>query len=701
MTVINKGDNFKTVKIRGGWTPIGDSASENEVIINNGTFNNGVYTQYITGGSAVSSATSNKVTINKGTFNNDEGLFIYGGQAGNVGTASDNCVEINDGNFVKSCICGGQAGDGGVANNNCVKINGGNFVGDDASGSAIFGASISGLSVVNGSANNNSVEINGGTFDGATFNPYRIAAAFGSDCNNNRVTINNGEFRNVYIGTVGGTEIVPGTNYIDIKGGTFKENVRLDGSMGLNSILNIYKKDVTVAEVNGFTDINFYLPDNVVNNDTMLTVTETLYPLIIDDVDEYDYVNVNGRNVKYINVKAGVSGSAALNTGDKVTLLNYTGEDASDDETRDTATDAIEHAKLGTLTVGVSADYDLILSKNADNTQIVATVGEVRKKNNNNNNKKSTGMKPDTKSMVETGMASLAMLNEGADLLATGVMSRAQQDAEAANSSEMTPSFSIGGGKYRLNSGSHVDSKTYNMNLSFAKEIKNSKGKLMLAPFIEYGRGSYDSYLDNGVHGFGDSSFWGVGVMARQTNEDGLYYEGAIHGGNVKTDYDTNSLHDAIGRTPSYDRSNMFYAAHVGIGKVQTISEGNTLDYYGKLFYSHQNSSGATLGTGEHYDFGTIDSVRMLLGAKFTHAINDSSSIYAGAAWQQEFSGSASARWRGMETDAPTLKGATGIMELGYTVKPDNSPVAIDLGVNGKFGKQKGFGVNAKFEWGF
>ena len=52
-----------------------------------------------------------------------------------------------------------------------------------------------------------------------------------------------------------------------------------------------------------------------------------------------------------------------------------------------------------------------------------------------------------------------------------------------------------------------------------------SSGKLLIAPVIEYGRGSYDSYLDNGTHGDGDAHFWGAGLMAKQLNDDGLYYE--------------------------------------------------------------------------------------------------------------------------------------------------------------------------------
>lgn len=783
--VINKGDDFKTYKIMGGYTIVGNSASKNEVIINNGTFNgDGTHDMYIVGGYSPKDATLNKVTINGGTFNNSYGVFIYGGEAGN-GTATDNEVIITGGTFVgtskiiggmvsgnnpesitsgnkvnisgttnitSSAICGGSNYNGTVSSNEVnitsgtLKVNsifGGYLtsIGKIAeknsviiTGGKVVAGQIYGGAAGAGIAKGNSVTIGGGAEVKGEFGGCYIYGGFadgeGGRAEGNTVTIG-ADLKNAYIyggygskDAIGNKVIVKSGNIsseitggysnkgiasgntLVLEGGTIESYtisggrsssgettgniVELRGTKVIGSVqggegpnahdniikvyagdlsaallnsdkIEIHGKDLNIQHITDFNQLDFYIPKDAAAGDTLVNITGE------DGTSLAEGTKVN----------AGVETGSNLAKGDIITLL------------KDEAGITNKGAITGKLTEGVSLEYDLDIAVNPND--ITATIKSGG----------SGGMKSDTKSFAETGMASLAILNESADFIATGVMTRAQQDAEAANSSEMTPSFSAGGGKYRLNSGSHVDSKTYNMNLAFAKEVKNSKGKLMFAPFIEYGRGSYDSYLDNGVHGFGNSSFWGIGMMARQTNDDGFYYEGAIHGGNVKSDYDTNSLHDSAGKTPSYDRSNMFYAAHVGVGKVLTISEGNKLDYYGKLLYSHQNSSGATLGTGEHYDFGAIDSVRMLLGTKFTHAINNSSSIYAGVAWQQEFSGSSKARWRGMETDAPTLKGATGIMELGYTIKPDNSPVAIDLGLNGKIGKQKGFGVNAKIEWSF
>ena len=56
-------------------------------------------------------------------------------------------------------------------------------------------------------------------------------------------------------------------------------------------------------------------------------------------------------------------------------------------------------------------------------------------------------------------------------------------------------------------SGSHVDTKGISMNLGFTKEVENKSGKLLFAPFIEYGHGSYDSYQENGMSADGKANW--------------------------------------------------------------------------------------------------------------------------------------------------------------------------------------------------
>ena len=56
-----------------------------------------------------------------------------------------------------------------------------------------------------------------------------------------------------------------------------------------------------------------------------------------------------------------------------------------------------------------------------------------------------------------------------------------------------------------------------------------------------------------------------------------------------------------------------------------------------------------------------------------------------------EFSGKAKATINAISIDAPELKGATGVGEIGLAVAPSKDlPLSIDLGVQGYVGKREG-----------
>ena len=65
-------------------------------------------------------------------------------------------------------------------------------------------------------------------------------------------------------------------------------------------------------------------------------------------------------------------------------------------------------------------------------------------------------------------------------------------------------------GTMRAETGSYADTKGYNLSLGWAKEQNVKAGKLLFTPFVEYGKGSYDSYLDDGTHGSGKISYLGA-----------------------------------------------------------------------------------------------------------------------------------------------------------------------------------------------
>lgn len=308
-----------------------------------------------------------------------------------------------------------------------------------------------------------------------------------------------------------------------------------------------------------------------------------------------------------------------------------------------------------------------------------------------------------TKSYVETQMAAMAMVASGADLLANaGFTNAAQAVQDAKDSGEsgrsMVPYAAANYGSLRQESGSYVDVDSANFNIGFAKEVKNGNGTLLFGPMVEYGRGNYESHLDDGTVGTGTGQSFGVGVMARQTNDNGFYYEGSLRYGKSTSTYSSNNL--LAGKTISYDNSANYWGAHAGVGKVVELSGDNSLDLYGKLFYTRQGASSVNVD-GDTLDFSAVNSKRSRIGFRYIHGTSKVRSVYAGLAWQYEFDGAAHATANGLSTPSPSVKGSSGMLELGVLIAPKASPVSFDLGVSGWTGKQKGYSLNANMCWSF
>ena len=559
---------------------------------------------------------------------------------------SNNTLNMEGGSV--SQIYGGMLYGAGNATNNTVNLKGGGV-------SIVFGGYAYPVGGVN-DANDNTVNL---YTSGAKYNPEVYGGyAPGNSGNAKNNTIN--VLTVMSLGKVHGGK--PGTN------GTSSGNT-----------LNIAAKSVVIQSIDYVQNLNFYLPSDIEKNDTMLTVTSA--------------TNVNGMTIG-VAARQGVN----LAVGDSVTLLSGT-------VTGTAATTTLTTDKTATGLL-VDKSYKFNITQNAND--ITATVVDTQEEQNAERTEQA-------KSLVETKAATTTFINAGADMLASQGFAQAAnavalEAAEQAKSGTpdvqnvggFTPFAAFGGSGMRAESGSYVDTRGYGLNVGFARELPNSQGKLLFGPVVEYGGGSYDSYLDNGTHGEGGSHYFGVGIMARQVNHDGFYYEGSLRGGRVTSDYKADL--DGVGRV-NYDSASNYFAAHLGAGKAFDIGSGNTLDGYFKYFYSHQAGDTATIHIAgmndETGEFDAVDNHRIRLGARLTHTINEKNKLYGGLAYQYEFGGEARAHFNGNGVPSPSVKGSSGMLELGWQVKPEKSPVAIDLGVTGWAGKQRGVTGQLGFKWNF
>ncbi|MDR0549575.1 MAG: autotransporter domain-containing protein [Deltaproteobacteria bacterium] len=95
-----------------------------------------------------------------------------------------------------------------------------------------------------------------------------------------------------------------------------------------------------------------------------------------------------------------------------------------------------------------------------------------------------------------------------------------------------------------------------------------------------------------------------------------------------------------------------------------------SLDLYGKYFWTRRKGDDVALSTGERLQFMDADSSRFRLGGRLAYKASDRVSPYVGAAFAKEFDGKARAKSDGVDLDAPSIKGNTGLGEIGLTFRP-------------------------------
>ena len=692
------GGSVVTANVAGGVTVKGSSEGNTVRIIKSSAAN--VY-----GGKGDTSSKGNSVEISEGTISNS----VYGGYADNDNNSSaeKNNVTISAGSKVSGSIYGGYANHN--ANENKVSFSNVAEVGESILGGYSLKAdsknnevTIEGVGVVKayvaggvalaGISEGNKVNIAHSSVNVNVYGGY----SFKGNSLDNTVTIDNSIVNeNVYGGYTESdgaiSEKIQNNKVIFKNGAKIKGDVyggydKLNKANITNNTLEVVGKDNEAKGIQNFDKLNFFITKDLIANDTMLKVTDTA---LINNAE----------------IKAGVELGTKLKKNDTINLI-------------DAGALKAENITTGTLTDGlINIDKGIKVAIGPDGNKLVGVINGTTPPGGGGTTPPGGGgttppggggttpgagslyADADAKSPVETQSAALTMLNLGHDLLTTASYENAALAVDGEEEGSVNPFITMSANNQKLDTGSHVDLKAWNMNLGFAKKINNNSGKLIIAPVIEYGRGSYDSYLDNGTHGDGDAHFWGAGLMAKQLNDDGLYYEGSLRAGRMSTDYQS-----AVAGGIKYDSDATYYAAHLGMGKVVQLNDKDTLDYYGKLFYTRQQCDKVTVGTGATYDFDATTSLRTRLGARYTHQLSEKNAFYAGLAWQHEFDGESNAivatTLGSASAPAPSMKGDTGIMELGWRVN-NSDKFELGLGVNSSVGKQKGVGFNLSLNFSF
>lgn len=350
---------------------------------------------------------------------------------------------------------------------------------------------------------------------------------------------------------------------------------------------------------------------------------------------------------------------------------------------------------------GLSLKYEVDVSLDDSGHNLVATIAS------------SGTVTPQTKAFSEGRASSLGFVSQGGELAAGGGVGGALS-ATACQAGALTPFGAMAGGSSRYNSGSHTDVKGFSMMTGLGWSVPVNQHSLLLGAFFEAGRGDYDSYNSfrnqASIHGQGDTKYYGGGLLARYdlANCDiaGLYLEGSLRAGRAEVDFHSSDFRDSSGpREAFYESSSPYYGAHAGLGYIWGLTEQLSLDLSTKYLWTHQGGDNV-LVAGDPIHFQSVDSHRWRTGARLAYGVSTESGAvvapYAGAALDYEFGGEAQATVYGRAIEAPSLRGATGVGQLGVSFKPSaQSALSFDLGLEGYAGVREGYsgGLRVKLEF--
>ncbi|MDR1708389.1 MAG: autotransporter domain-containing protein, partial [Candidatus Accumulibacter sp.] len=436
--------------------------------------------------------------------------------------------------------------------------------------------------------------------------------------------------------------------------------------------LNVLGGGHSAGGVENFETMNFTLPANVANGDTLLDAGGGA--VVLGD-------GVTGSG-KATTVNLYVAGPLTrFAEGDTVNLIATTGSVSGD--LANTSARAQAGLLVYDFTVGTTANTLFATLDLATGTPTPSAVAD------------------SAKALAEVNLGSVSLVNQGQDAVFTGIDilggdGAGPLDAVAIDQRRRKTFVVIDADDSRYKTGSHVDVKGVKALAGLNAEI----GNVSFGAFVEGGHGNYDSRNDfsgRRVKADGESDYAGAGVLARWDGNGGLWLEGSLRAGRTKTDFDSRDVLPGS-RTRYHSRSD-YVSGHGGIGYAFAPNPSDTLKLYSKILWTRLSNDAVTVH-GDRVKFYSVDSLRWRNGFRWQRTAGEFRP-YAGLAWEHEFDGKAKATVAGRKIDRPDLDGDTGIAEAGFRYTKAGSPFTIDLNLRGYAGQRQGWGGGVKMEYRF
>lgn len=485
---------------------------------------------------------------------------------------------------------------------------------------------------------------------------------------------NNGTGLNGVINITGGTTDWKGTVYAGYsEGGSVSGNTInvLSATNAQNMTLKGYNSDSN-ADGNAASNHNNTL--NITGNGNTFNSIEDFDTINFKDVvlNGTDVLTLNSANLTdtTLNVENLADGKT-FKAGDTVTLIAENIE----------GTPTLTHDKV---TAGLS--QDLSVEEITNNSSVKLAVKDV-------------SLNDQIDLVAQTRAASAAFVNQGTDLISDSL------DTISRDSNYGVKTFAAVHGnrsKYDVNSDIKINGWSTIVGVGNADKFDNGS-EFSWGVFYENGSGNYRTYNEFNNEFFrGDGSlvYNGGGIAARYTNKNGVYTEGSLRAGMIKSDMD-NALRDGAGNFYGYESESAYYGAHLGIGKIISLSESSDLDVYGKFFHTYTEGDSFKVANDE-FEFDSINSDRLRIGARITSNKENKFSTYYGLAYEYEFNGDADMTAQGLKAPTQSLQGSSVMAEIGFNYQPTpTSPWSFDLNMRGYTGERQGGSFNVQATYTF
>ena len=525
-------------------------------------------------------------------------------------------------------------------------------------------------------ANNNTVQIINSTIN--LDYGYGIIGGYAveGDAKNNKVIISGDNTVincNIY-GGIGGLKVASGTGEVSGNSITLKDNANLSQSElfgGYNAAVTDISGNKLIIDgwtgqnVKGaynFSDIDF---TNIkwASGNTVLKIIGN------GETDALANTKINHDNVIF-------SGGTQLKTGDSMILVSGDNLDISADNV----------STAGNFTAGVSIEGTGKAEVASDGNSVKYTLTEVKHLDQ-------------IDLVAENRAVAAAFVNQGTDLIADSL------DTISRDSNYGVKTFAAVHGnrsKYDVNSDIKINGWSTIVGVGNADKFDNGS-EFSWGVFYENGSGNYRTYNEFNNEFFrGDGSlvYNGGGIAARYTNKNGVYTEGSLRAGMLKSDMD-NALRDGAGNFYGYESESAYYGAHLGIGKIISLSESSDLDVYGKFFHTYTEGDSFKVANDE-FELDSINSDRLRVGARITSNKENKFSTYYALAYEYEFNGDADMTAQGLKAPTQSLQGSSVMAEVGFNYQPTpDSPWSFDLNMRGYAGERQGGSFNVQATYTF